>query len=408
MSYLKMRLALFREPGFALQIIACILCSAGFGASFVTMAWMVVSYSESVTSMAILMSCFWIPSVIFSPILGVLVDRYERRGLAALANIGRGVVLIALAIVFKYYEQILFIYSMALVLGVFGALYIPAAFTLMREIVPHDKLLYANATIDMSYEVGFLIGAAGSGFLIAATSTTFCLIASGIILILAGLCILGIRLRPELQHIPEKRTGGAWQSFMKDLTGGLRYLSLHPRLQMLYLIQLLVFSLFQTAPILLTPFVKLVLNGEAHEYGIIEAGLSFGALVGGMILPYLAGRYQKQVIIGANFGAMIGFSLFAFVNDVTAAFVLYFVLGILMSVWAVLMTAAQQHTEMAFQGRLTSLFFSLGSLLILLIYLLIGIVSFYLNVRSIYLLEVMIALISTTLSLRLFKTMEQL
>ena len=124
--------------------------------------------------------------------------------------------------------------------------------------------------------------------------------------------------------------------------------------------------------------------------------------MGGMLLPYLASLYQKQVIIWANIGALVGFSLFMMVTDVYHAMALYFVLGVFMSVWAVLMSAAQELTDMAYQGRMTSLFFSLGALVILIMYLLIAIISFYLNVRAIYLLEVILAAAAIGLSWRLF------
>lgn len=77
-----------------------------------------------------------------------------------------------------------------------------------------------------------------------------------------------------------------------------------------------------------------------------------------------------------------------------------------MAVWAVMMTSAQEQTDIAFQGRLTSLFFSLGSVVVLVIFFLMSVVSFYFNVRAIYTFEVLIALLATYLSWRLFKQEE--
>jgi len=402
MSYFATRLALFHEPGFTLHILNCLFSSIGFGMVFVSTAWIVVSQSSSVTSVAILMACTWIPTILLSPIIGVIVDRYDRRWLMAISNIVRFIVLVVTAIVYLYFNEVTYIYILALIMGVFNSLYMPAAFTLVRELVTPDKLLNTNATVDMSYEAGFMLGAASSGFAIAIFSDSTCLIINGIFFLLAGLCVMAIRLQPELKYVPEQRHNGVWQSFKDELVAGFKYLSERPTLQMLYIVQLLVFAEYQTAPILLSPFVKLVLEGEAHHYGVIEAALSVGALIGGMLLPYLALRNEKQVVILANLGGLIGFAVFAFLNDIMFACITYLILGIFMSVWAVMMTRAQEQTDMAYQGRMMSLFMSLGSVLVLMVYFFISIVSIYLSVRAIYIFEVLIAAVATYLSWRLY------
>ena len=59
------------------------------------------------------------------------------------------------------------LYVLGAVLGLLFSIYLPAAGRLVREMVPDEMLLYANATIDMMYEVGNIAGMGSAGILIA-------------------------------------------------------------------------------------------------------------------------------------------------------------------------------------------------------------------------------------------------
>lgn len=355
---------LFHNPAFRRLTISCALAMFGNGLTYIIMVWALMHIDASIASTAILMTCFWLPNVVFGPFMGVWVDRCNRKTILLLTNGSRCVLLVGFALI-AYRNQItpLAIYCLASLIGTILAAYIPAAMTFVRELVAEEDLLYANALLDTAYEIGAVLGMGGAGLILASSSFAICYLINAFCYLLATVLIMGISFKPKCNQ------GKIQDSFFQEFIQGGRYIWARTPILLIYLVQGLFFISYMTAPVLLAPYAKLVLHSSVLQFGWLEAMLSMGIIIGGFINPWLASRFGVyKVILAQIMIGVMGFYLFSHTLNVNLAIFYHLLLGFSFSSWALLTTAAQEMTDINYQGRVQSLFNSLSGAVIILFY----------------------------------------
>ncbi|PHQ78334.1 MAG: MFS transporter [Coxiella sp. (in: Bacteria)] len=395
MSHLQKRLQLFRYPAFRFYLLSCIMSSLGSGLSYISITWMVLKDHNSVGSVAIAMLCFWAPGVILGPFMGVLVDRFPRRHLLiAASNWIRAIALIAFSIYLNKHNSLDAIYLLGLILGTFFSIYMPAMFRLTRELIPKHELLYANATIDMVFEIGNIVGMGLAGFLIAWVSGPGTLMINGILFILGGAALLFIRTKHlDITHADKRKF-----DVLGDFIAGLKYVMNHKPVMIIYTVQLLFFLEYLTAPVLLAPYAKNVLHADVTQFGYIEAALSVGAVVGGLFLVWFAdifGLMRTMIVCSIALG--ISYVYFSHNQSLFVAEVLYFIIGVCFAMWPIIVTRAQHITDINYQGRVQSCFNSISGMIMILIFLCVKFGSNYVTINMMYWIEVAFTLLSVVL-----------
>jgi len=150
---LNARALLFRDNKFLFFVISGFMATFGNGLIYISMSWLTYTATHQVSSLTTMMLCFWLPGIIGSPVFGYCADRFNRKILLVIANMARGVSVIIFVLLFSGIDNFS-IYCLYTVLGIFFSFYMPAAFPFFQEIMDKDKLLLANATVDVMYEVG--------------------------------------------------------------------------------------------------------------------------------------------------------------------------------------------------------------------------------------------------------------
>ena len=395
MSHFKARLQLFFLQPFRWYVIACAFAMFGNGLTYVVMTWLLLNHQNSVSAIAILMTCFWLPGVILGPFLGVLADRWDRKKLLIFANASRALILLGFWYLLHGLPSVWMIYLLAVVSGSILSLHIPAAMALVRELVSKDQLLYANATVDIAYEVGAVAGMGCAGLIIALSSTKTTFMINALCYVVATISLLLMRHEGQKRKLKKSRHG-----FVIQFISGWRYLSRRKSLLMLYTIQMLFFICYMTAPILLAPYAKSVLHTDVGQFGMIEASLSVGLVLGGCFSPYLAEKYGvMQILIIESLLCALYFYLFSQTQSLILAELLYFMIGFCFSAWALIITFAQDLTDINYQGRVQSLFSSLSGAVIIAFYYLLSTAGDLIRLDRLYWCEVILMLISLGLLL---------
>ena len=291
-TYFADRLQLLKTPALFLHVLACVTGTMGMGLTYIAMTWTVANAHHSITGVAWLMAGFWLPGVLMSPLIGVIVDRFRRQYVVLASMICRGVGLVAVAYCYHQNQSLNYLYLLAMISGLCASIYTPAAMAFVREMVSEEQLLYANATIDMSYELGFMLGMQTGGLLLTyyPPDVVFCI--NAICFVLPILATFAIRSDWLALDSPTGRV-----RFGQDILLGFRYLLRKRTLCHLYGIQLFIFVAFMTTPVLLAPFVTDILHASSAEFGMIEAALSLGVVVGCVLMPLLSERIGDGHVI---------------------------------------------------------------------------------------------------------------
>jgi len=397
MSHIRRRARLFLAQPFRWFIISSLFATLGNGLAYIAMTWLILQADNSVAAIAILMICFWLPSIILGPWAGVIVDKYSRKFIAILSTSLRALVLILFPFISAAHLSAFAIYCLAALMGSLMSIYNPASMALIREIVAEKDLLYANTSLDITYELGHVIGMGSAGFIISYFSSELAIMLNGLLFIIATLALLWMQPAQFLKTTVSQEALSAYQ----DLLKGAEYLVKNKLLSMLYFIQLLIMVIFMTTPILLAPFAKNILHANVIQFGQIEAALSVGIVIGGLFLPYYAERYRAPLVIaGSTIIAGICFIIFGICRDIWLAEVIYFIIGICLASWAIVITKAQELTDIRFQGRVQASFNALAGIGILTVYLLMYYLGDKLSIIHLYIFESLIAFLAAYLTWR--------
>jgi MFS family permease len=106
-----------------------------------------------------------IPMLLFSPLVGALLDHWNRRLAIAGACAVRAVLVFAFPLVFVRFESLYVLYAAAFVLSTADLVFAPARAAVLPEVVPADRLLSANAAFWTLGIVGALAGFLVGGWL---------------------------------------------------------------------------------------------------------------------------------------------------------------------------------------------------------------------------------------------------
>ena len=388
-EYLHKRWLLLHLPGVFRYLCSCLLSTMGGGLSYIALTWLILQYQNSLSSLITAMLFFWVPSIIMTPWAGVWVDRYDRKRLYTLTSCCRGLAFIILGVLISHTHQLWYCYTLSIINGATFPLYGPITSSLIREIVDKKSLLYANPTIDSAYEIGNLLGMGLlAAIVLSIASSPSAIIFAGILLMGAGLLAHGIR-RPQLKSAAAFAEKSVEQmprhSFWRECQQGLDFIKSARHITLLYSIQAITMLAWMVTPALLAPYARNILHSTARQFGWIEASLSIGCVLGAVFIPLAQQKIGfKATSTFAVSAISIGLICFSNNHHIAQAYLLNFIIGIGLSFWSLILTAAQHVTPLELQGRAQAAFNTLTSIAVVIIYLLMYAFSGALGVAWLY------------------------
>lgn len=262
------------------------------------------------TALAMVNFFSFAPLVIFSPIAGVWVDRWNRKLVMALSDIGAGIVTVAIFILmFTGNLQIWHLYITGAISGFFAAFQWPAYSAAITLMVPKEHYARTSGMISMAESGIGIIAPIMAGFLIPIVGTTG-IIAIDLVTLVIAIAFLLLVLVPEPEKKPAENSASA-QAFFSELAYGFRYII--DRKPLLYLQLVFFFGnlFFSTAYTLLSPMILATTDGNSTILGTVQSAGAIGGLVGGVIMTAWGGPKKKihGVLGGWIASGILGFVL---------------------------------------------------------------------------------------------------
>lgn len=387
---IKKRFELFKNCSYSYFVLSGILATLGNGLIYITLSWQIYQNNNTVTSLTILLSCIWLPSILFGPFFGACADIYNRKYLLVISNLVRGICVVSFSLcyILSYHPNL---YVLASLLGVFVSFYMPAALPLMQEIIDEDQIVNANATVDILYELGTGVGMGISGGLIVWFGSYVTMMIGGILFILASIFNIVMKYNKSLN---EDRAQVSFSMLFGDYFFIFKYLKSQQRLIPIYLAQMLLLILLMTLPVLLLPFVQQILHAGSRAFALLEVVFSIGMIFGGIFSPTLSNKLGLKSAIGLLM-ILLAISLLLFANNYSevSTFIGYFFVGFGLSAWALIISYGQMFTDNRVQGRLQASFFSISGIGILLLYVLLDFYDTFISISGMYLIESLIVIL---------------
>jgi len=220
--------------------------------------WLVLELTHSALSASITLGLEILPEVIFSPFIGVYVDRLSRKKLMIFSDWIRGFIVggISLLAVFNQVEMI-HIYLAAFLLSIFTLLFDSASQGFLAVVVPKDQLVDANANLIFINTVMRLIGPVFAGIFISSIGADGTIGINAVSFILSGLVLAFLPTDHNAASNGKKA-----KKIVAEIKEGFQYLFHH---EVLFPIAL--FSTFMNVGIYLVTTLLIYESKETLGYG---------------------------------------------------------------------------------------------------------------------------------------------
>lgn len=220
----------------------------------------------------------YLPIFVLAPLIGVLLDKLEKRWVLVATDIIRGALVMMIPPLFARTGSFLPIYGVVFLLATANLFFLPAKSGLVPELVPEDRLVKINSSLWIAGIVGVIGGFLGGGFIFDYLSWSSCFYLDGITYLLSAALLVSIALhhRGERSSRPHMESGSISLAAIRE---GFRAMRDDRTIRAPLGLQTLIFFAAGGFSVL-----ALVLIGEASppgsSLGLSATGLSLGLGMG--------------------------------------------------------------------------------------------------------------------------------
>ena len=235
-----------------------------------------------------------LPSVFLGPIVGALVDRWNRRRILLIADSGIALVTLFLAyLFFMGWVQIWMVYVALFLRALGGGFHNPAMGASTSLMVPSDQLTRIQGVNQTLYAGLNIISAPLGALLLDLLSIQGVLLIDFFSALFAVVPLLFISIpQPDKVQISHEKT--MVKSVWKDFLEGLNYVRKWPGLIYLIIMALSINMIITPAFSLLPLLVQSHFNGDALQLGWLNSSFGVGAILGGVLLS-IWGGFKKKI-----------------------------------------------------------------------------------------------------------------
>ena len=235
-----------------------------------------------------------LPMLLFGPIAGVFVDRWDRKTTMIAADILRGM-LVLLCLLVKTADQVWIYYVAGFLMSCVSRFFFPAQTAALPIILSNEKdLLPANGLMQVVVTAGMLAGPALAGVSIGlwGSWTAFSIVSLSFFLSAAAISTMSIP-PTRRQAINGKTIGNPLRAVAKEMKTGLVFLFSN-RILTPMLVGLMVANLCTGAiTVVWVPYLQKFFQVGAAGLGLVDSAQGIGMLAGGLSLGFLAARMKK-------------------------------------------------------------------------------------------------------------------
>src|SRR5574337_645236 len=200
----------------------------GSGLSEFALGLWVYQRTASVTQFAFVFLFKVLPTLLLSPLAGVLVDRWDRRWTMILSDAGAALSTLTIALLFFMNRlEIWHVYVAAAISSAFGAFQVPAYLAAMSLLVPRKEIGRANGMAQAAQAASEILAPALAGALVVTIQIRGVILIDFATFLFAVLTLLVVRL-PQLDHEPGNAI--ARSSVLRDMAYGWTYITSRPGL----------------------------------------------------------------------------------------------------------------------------------------------------------------------------------
>lgn len=360
---------LLSEKNYLKNFAANMINRFGDAIDALAFSWMVYAVTGNPVWSAVIFGLNSLPTIVLMPFAGVLVERYNRKHIMVIADIGRAALVTLVATLYitnRINPWILA--ATTLLMSTFEAFRIPAGLSIYPEIVPREKYTVATSLSQSCTSVFTMLGTGAFGLIVAVGGLGAAMLVNAATFVCSALLVSQIRLGRRKKPAAPMSAG----AYFADLKDGFAYLWRKKVIAFICLAGAAVSVLFVPLEALKAPYIREVLGQGEAALSIMSVCVMAGSMAGTALFPYINRRVSKaRLFLAAGFTLTLAYAAYPAISLAGAATVLP-LLGAVSLLYGfgtsflnvVVSVAFMQQIEGAYIGRVGAIFNSLASVLV--------------------------------------------
>ena len=311
-----------RDRNFALVFSSSLVSDTGDWLLMIALPLYVFAATGSALGASTVFIAELLPVLVFGPVLGVLVDRFDHRRTMIALNLAQGLALLPLLLTSP--DRLWIVYLVASVQAGLAAGLQPARQALLPRLVLSPLLGSANSLVAVSDNLARLVGSPLGGIVFATLGlggvvvmdVASYLVSAALLLLARVDAPAAVKLAPEV-------------GLLKDLVGGISTIRRTPPLGVILIVECLAALAQGVFLVLFVVFVVRILGANDTEVGLLRGVQAVGGILGGLVVGLLIRRLSTRTLIGWGFLVFGSIALvtwnFAPVSTVVVVYVALFV-----------------------------------------------------------------------------------
>jgi len=207
------------------------LIASGDWFNLIASAALVTELTNSGVAISYLFLVRFIPQFLFSPIAGVVADRYDRRKVMIFADLLRAVIVLGFLLIHTTGQLWLF-YLLTVLQFMLSTAFVPARAAALANLVEQKDLVTANALDSFTWSTMLALGSFLGGVVATLFGNQIAFVMDASSFLLSAWLVSRI-VMPKRERTSASSSAGGWLEFVD----GIRYLWLFPLLLMISLLK---------------------------------------------------------------------------------------------------------------------------------------------------------------------------
>lgn len=335
---------------FLIYIIGATVSLHGVWIYRVALGWLAWQLTHSEFWVGVVAFTQFAPTVIFSPIFGVLADRFDRRAASILINTMSSINMLVLSLLaFKGNVDIHVLVVLSFAQGTLDGAYAPLRMAIVPNLVEPELRQNAIALTSVAHNLSRFIGPALAGITIAlwGVGAAFALNTVSYFFMVAAMA--------TVQLIPSGNTDREHQHPWLDLVEGTRYVLAHNTIRTLMVLSLVRVVFGRGSLEMLPAFADRVYAGGASALAMLTSAIGGGAVIVGISLARGTGWLTPRLIESGIVASGLFTAILGAVDRLAFAVPVVAVLGALLTLGGVgSQILIQTLVDDNFRGRVSS------------------------------------------------------
>ncbi|MDU6359685.1 MAG: MFS transporter [Clostridiales bacterium] len=252
-------------------------------------SWMAYEITNSASWLAIIIGVNAIPTILFQPLVGALVERINQKKLMVLTDLGRGLIVFLTALFLITGDLTAWILLIFTFLNsTLEAFRMPVGMAVYPKIISKEKYTLATSLNQSISQIAQIIGMAATGFIIGLMGTGGAIMIDATTFIISGIILSFLKLK---QSTSSEKMELSFKNYVIDLKEGLHYFKSHK----LVLVICLLGSLMNVIVFPIGSFQAVYINDTLGLAAIALSVSSIAFSLGMALTSYLYPKMSKHI-----------------------------------------------------------------------------------------------------------------